>query len=85
MIFYRKFMKKNLYIYQEYKKTLSFYYGFVFPGTSSMAINFVALRGNSFGLQACFVVLSSFSLHWFMMKRINNRFQKLTDPYFKKY
>ena len=55
-------MKKKSVFIENIKKTLSFYYGFVFPGTSSMAINFVALRGNSFGLQAC-IKLSLQSVH----------------------
>lgn len=72
------------YMYEE-KQNLNFFYGIVFNGFLSVVLNYALFRNNRRFLQLTFIGTSFLGLHLFTKNRLDQKYNRMMEPYFEKY
>lgn len=88
LLFYKRLTDDDSYLinylYEE-KQNLNFYYGICFPGFIAMSANFTFFRLYSLGFQFAMICSVTFLGHYYIRKRINERFFERVNPFYEKY
>ena len=72
------------YMYEE-KQNLNFFYGVGFNGLLCVALNYALFRTNRKFVQITFIGSTFLVSHLFIRRKLDERYNKMMEPYFEKY